>query len=75
MNKATLAAMCNLALVELNGKIDIVDGSYGEPTPNRAMTFSSRLKEAQDSGDAFHMAAALLDYLDAALLDYLDSLV
>lgn len=30
----------------LDGQVDVVDGSYGEPAPNRAMTLTSEIKEA-----------------------------
>ncbi len=30
----------------LDGEIDIVDGDYGEPRPNRAMSICNRIDEA-----------------------------
>lgn len=30
----------------IDGQIDVVDGSYGEPSPNRAMTLASTIDEA-----------------------------
>ena len=30
----------------LEGQVDVVDGSYGEPAPNRAMTLTTEIKEA-----------------------------
>lgn len=36
----------------IDGQIDVVDGPYGEPTPNRAMQLAQRLDEAMTLVDA-----------------------
>lgn len=33
-------------LDELDGKIDVVDGDYGEPSPNWAMRLTTEIEEA-----------------------------
>jgi hypothetical protein len=31
----------------LEGQVDVVDGSYGEPAPNRAMSLMTEIQEAR----------------------------
>lgn len=43
---ARLVEAANEAREHIDGEIDVVDGSYGEPAPNRAMSIASLIDEA-----------------------------
>lgn len=43
---ADLLEALNASREYLDGEIDVVDGDYGEPRPNRAMTICNQLDEA-----------------------------
>jgi hypothetical protein len=59
----------NAAYDFLDGYVDVVDGSYGEPAPNKAMSLQQCLGEVQNTLDKAMNAPSEIERLRAALVE------
>lgn len=49
MNKATIISVLNEVIEYLDPYVDVKDGSYGEPAPNRAMSLTVAVQDLIDN--------------------------